>query len=75
MEDTLELIYVRYKDKEQEHIDAIFNKEEKTLDGLEREISFEEYLKQIRKKDLERRKTLEEERKTVKEVIKKKDDK
>lgn len=57
----------------QKQIEAIFGKEEKTPDGLEREIPFEEYLKQIRKKDLERRKELEKERKEVKEVIKKKE--
>jgi hypothetical protein len=72
VEDTLELIYVRYKDQLEENIKSIFGEEEKTPDGLERQISFEEYLKQIRKRDLERRKKLEEDRKTVKEVVVKK---
>ena len=79
MEDTLELIYVRYRNPKdsksdedvKEQIDAIFEGQEKTTDGLDREIPFEEYLKQIRKKDLKRRKDLENNRKKVKEVINK----
>lgn len=69
VEDTLELIYVRYKDQLEENIKSIFGEEEKTADGLERHILFEEYLRQIRKRDLQRRKKLEEERRTVKEVV------
>lgn len=72
VEDTLELIYVRDKDHLEENIKSIFGEEEKTPDGLERQITFEEYLKQIRKRDLLRRKELEEERKTVKAVVLKK---
>lgn len=72
VEDTLELIYVRYKDQLEENIKSIFGEEEKTPDGLERQISFEEYLKQIRKRDLERRKELEEQRKTVQALAVKK---
>lgn len=76
VEDTLELIYVRNPDPDllQKHIFEIFGEREKTEDGQEREILFEEYLKQMRKNDLERRKRLEEERKTVTKVIGKKEE-
>ena len=50
----------------------IFGDKEKTEDGQEREIFYEEYLKQMRKCDLDRRKKLEEERKTVTKVMAKK---
>lgn len=62
VEDTLELIYVRNPDPDllQKHISEIFGDKEKTEDGQEREIFFEEYLKQMRKNDLERRKMLED---------------
>ena len=46
-----------------QHIEEIFGDKEKTEDGQEREILFEEYLKQMRKNDLERRKMLEKKRK------------
>ena len=74
VEDTLELIYVRHPDPDllQQHIEEIFGDKEKTDDGQEREVLFEEYLKQMRKNDLEKRKALEKQRKEVKEVIKKK---
>lgn len=76
VEDTLELIYVRHPDPDllQIHIEQIFGDKEKTQDGQEREILFEEYLKQMRKNDLERRKKLEKERKTVTKVIGKKEE-
>lgn len=61
--------------KLEDHIKEIFGDREKTEDGQEREILFEEYLKEMRKTDLERRKRLEEERKTVtKPKLKKEDD-
>ena len=74
VEDTLELIYVRYQDQLEEHIRSIFGEKEKTEDGQEREVLYDEYLAQMRKKDLENRKRLEEERKTVTKVNLKKDD-
>lgn len=74
VEDTLELIYVRNPNELEKHIDYIFEGKEKTEDGQEREVLFEEYLKQMRKKDLENRKRLEEERKTVTKVKLRKDD-
>ena len=76
VEDTLELIYVRNPDPDllQQHIFEIFGEREKTEDGQEREILFDEYLKQMRKNDLERRKKLEKERKTVTKVIGKKEE-
>ena len=49
---------MRYKDQLEENIKSIFGEEEKGPDDLEKEITFEEYLKQIRKRDLERRKKL-----------------
>jgi len=74
VEDTLELIYVRDPTKLEDHIKEIFGEREKTEDGQEREILFEEYLKEMRKTDLERRKRLEEERKTVTKPKLKKED-
>lgn len=55
VEDTLELIYVRHPDQLEEHIRDIFEEREKTEDGQEREVLFEEYLKQMRKRDLKKR--------------------
>jgi hypothetical protein len=69
VEDTLELLYVRYgRDILDREIEAIFGKEEKTSDGQEKEITFTEYLIKMRKRDFDRRLTLEKERKTVKPV-------
>lgn len=68
VEDTLELIYVRHPEELELHIFDIFGEKEKTEDGQEREVLFEEYLRQMRKRDLEKRKKLEEQRKTVKKV-------
>lgn len=73
VEDTLELIYVRHPEQLEAHLFDIFGDKEKTEDGQEREVLFEEYLKQMRKCDLERRKKLEEERKTVTKVSLKKE--
>lgn len=49
VEDTLELLYVRYgRANLDEEIKAIFGKEEKTADGQEKEITFTEYLAKMR---------------------------
>ena len=61
VEDTLELIYVRHPEELEAHLFNIFGDKEKTEDGQEPEILYEEYLKQMRKCDLDRRKKLEEE--------------
>lgn len=76
VEDTLELIYVRNPDADllQQHISQIFGDREKTEDGQQRQILFDEYLKQMRKNDLQRRKKLEKQRKTVTQVIGKKEE-
>ncbi len=58
VEDTLELIYVRHPDQLEEHIRDIFEEREKTEDGQEREVLFDEYLKQMRKRDLKKRQEL-----------------
>ena len=68
VEDTLELIYVRHPDQLEEHIRDIYQDREKTEDGQEREVFFEESLKQMRKRDLKKRQELEKERKTVTKV-------
>ncbi len=58
VEDTLELIYVRHPDQLEEHIRDIYEDREKTEDGQEREVLFDEYLKQMRKRDLKKRQEL-----------------
>lgn len=66
VEDTLELLYVRYGRNElDKEIEEIFGSEEKNADGQEKEISLTEYLEKIKKKDFKKRKELEEKRKTV----------
>ena len=76
VEDTLQHSSVHIPDPVllQQHIHESFGESEKTEDGQEREILFDEYLKQMRKNDLERRKKLEKERKTVTKVIGKKEE-
>ena len=67
VEDTLELLYVRYGRLNLDNeILAIFGPEEKTADGQEKEISYAEYLEKMRKRDFDRRQQLEHERKTLK---------
>jgi Ca2+-binding EF-hand superfamily protein len=57
VEDTLELLFVRYgRDHLDNEIRSLFGEDEKTSDGQEKEISFAEYLEQINKKAMERRK-------------------
>ena len=67
VEDTLELLYVRAKiqaeanrtDEKQlleDQIKVIFGNEEKTPDGVEKEIGFQEYLEKINKRAIEKRK-------------------
>ena len=57
VEDTLQLLFVRYG---REHLDneirALFGEEEKRSDGQEKEITFAEYLEQMNKKAMARRK-------------------
>jgi Ca2+-binding EF-hand superfamily protein len=70
VEDTLELLFVRAKlhlqrtgrteEKEiirklEHEIDVIFEGEEKTVEGLEKEITFEEYLTRISRRAIEKR--------------------
>lgn len=56
VENTLELLFVRYGRYELDtEIDEIFD-EEKNPDGQENEISLKEYLEKIRKKDFKMRK-------------------
>ena len=74
VEDTLELIYVRHPEELELHIFDIFGEKEKTEDGQEREVLFEEYLAEMRKRDLKKRKVLEKERKTVTKVKLNKDE-
>ncbi len=51
VEDSLELIYVRTgKANFESEIDAIFGKEEKIIDGKEKEMTFKEYLEKINKR-------------------------
>lgn len=69
VEDTLELLFVRVKkeaenslkkvdEKErlEEEIRVIFGLEEKTADGLEREVTFKEYLDKINQRAIDKRK-------------------
>jgi SpoU rRNA methylase family enzyme len=72
VEDTLELLFVRVKkeaegasgtgkkvdEKErlEEEIRVIFGGEEKTADGLEREVTFKEYLDKINQRAIDKRK-------------------
>ena len=57
VEDTLQLLFVRYgRDHLDNEIRALFGEEEKTGDGQEKEIAFAEYLEQINKKAMARRK-------------------
>ncbi len=66
VEDTLELLFVRYgRDMLDKEIEIIFGKEEKTADGQEKEITLTEFFDKVRKKDFNERKRLEEKRKTV----------
>jgi hypothetical protein len=56
VEDTLELLYVRYgRYNLDNEILAVFGPEEKTADGQEKEITYGEYLEKMRKRDFERR--------------------
>ncbi len=83
VEDTLELLFVRAKievennhhkpeEKEiirklEQEIDVLFEGEEKTSEGLEKQITFQEYLERINKRAIEkRRKEIEK----VKSVLK-----
>jgi len=51
VEDSLELIYVRTgKVNFESEIEAIFGKEEKIVDGKEKEMTFKEYLEKINKR-------------------------
>ncbi|CAG9329637.1 unnamed protein product [Blepharisma stoltei] len=57
VEDTLELIYVRYgMEHLEKEIQALFGENEKTDDGQEKSITFSEYLEQINKRATEKRK-------------------
>ena len=72
VEDTLELLFVRSKIEVEKHtntpteqeiirkleqeIVVLFEGEEKTAEGLEKEITFEEYLERINKRAIEKRK-------------------
>lgn len=67
VEDTLELLYVRYgRYNLDSEIYAIFGPDEKTQDGQEKEITYTDYLEKMRQRDFKRRQDLEKERKTVK---------
>lgn len=64
MQDTLELLYVRFGRANLDHeIHAIFGDEEKTTDGQEKEISFSEYLEKINERAIQQRKQRKEEQK------------
>lgn len=71
VEDTLELLFVRAKIEAEKHspkpeekeiirrleqeIEVIFEGEEKTPEGLEKEITFQQYLERINKRAIEKR--------------------
>ena len=81
VEDTLELLFVRAKlelqrngqccdEKDvifrlEEEIDVLFEGEEKTSEGLEKEITFEDYLERINKRAVEKRRKEIEKAKSV----------
>ena len=57
VEDTLELIYVRYgMDTLEKEIQALFGTDEKQPDGTEKRITFAQYLEQINAKNIQKRK-------------------
>lgn len=81
VEDTLELLFVRAKieveattqkpeEKDiirrlEQEIEVIFDGEEKTTEGLEKEITFQEYLERINKRAIEKRRREIEKTKSV----------
>jgi Ca2+-binding EF-hand superfamily protein len=57
VEDTLELLYVRYgMDHLEKEIQALFGEDQKTADGQEKAITFSEYLEQINQRSIVKRK-------------------
>jgi Ca2+-binding EF-hand superfamily protein len=57
VEDTLELIYVRYgMEHLEKEIQALFGADEKQPDGTEKRITFAQYLEQINAKNIQKRK-------------------
>ena len=57
VEDTLELIYVRYgMEHLEKEIQALFGADEKHPDGTEKRITFAQYLEQINAKNIQKRK-------------------
>ena len=59
IEETLQILYVRYgRGRLDDEIKAIFGDEEKTADGQEREISYEEYVDKINHRALEEQKKI-----------------
>ncbi|KRX04896.1 hypothetical protein PPERSA_06530 [Pseudocohnilembus persalinus] len=63
VEDTLELLYVRYGRQKLDHeIDEIFGEQKKYDDGQEKELTLAEYLTTIKKKDYAYREQVERER-------------
>jgi Ca2+-binding EF-hand superfamily protein len=57
VEDTLELIYVRYgMEHLEKEIQALFGADEKQPDGTEKRITFSQYLEQINAKNFQKRK-------------------
>jgi Ca2+-binding EF-hand superfamily protein len=66
VEDTLELIYVRYgMEHLEKEIQALFGPDEKKVDGTEKSISFSEYLAQINEKIFKREKKVKQKRKII----------
>jgi Ca2+-binding EF-hand superfamily protein len=66
VEDTLELIYVRYgMEVLESEIKALFGNDEKQPDGTEKRITFSEYLEQVNKKNNSERKKKSSKRRRV----------
>ena len=64
VEDTLELLYVRFgRQNLDSEIHAIFGDEEKTKDGQEKEVNFQEYLERVNERAIQQRKQRKEEQK------------
>ncbi|CAD8064919.1 unnamed protein product [Paramecium sonneborni] len=72
VEDTLELLYVRFgRQSLDSEIHAIFGDEEKNKDGQEKAISFSEYMEKINERAIQQRKLRKEEQKQQFQYFKK----
>ena len=58
-EDTLQILYVRYRHKLKDAVEQIFGpQDEKNKDGTEKEITYSEYVETINKRALEEQKKI-----------------